>query len=310
MSATAGQASGPLLAAEAVSARFGQVLAVDDVTMSVAAGEVVGLLGANGAGKTTLIRMLLGLTRPSSGETSLFGGPPDRRRRRRLGYVPQGMGLYPDLTVAENVAFTAGIFGVPAPGLPAGLAEVSDRLVDSISLGLARRLAFVCALLHDPQALVLDEPTSGVDALARSQLWEVVGERAAAGVGVLVTTHYLQEAQQCDRLLLMSDGHLVAEGDESDIIGDATAVQVQCDDWAGAFAALADSGAPVALDGTAVRIPDGDAQKIITVLRAAGIEAQVQHVPATIAERMTMLAQAPQAAAAGGGVTAPKTERA
>ena len=187
---------------------------------------------------------------------------------------------------------------------------MSDRLVDSISLGLARRLAFVCALLHDPQALVLDEPTSGVDALARSQLWEVVGERAAAGVGVLVTTHYLQEAQQCDRLLLMSDGHLVAEGTSRT----SSATPPRCRSSATTGRAPSPpwpiQGAPVALDGTAVRIPDGDAQKIITVLRAAGIEAQVQHVPATIAERMTMLAQAPQAAAAGGGVTAPKTERA
>lgn len=279
----------PLLSTDSVTVRFGDVTAVRDVSMSVAAGEVVGLLGANGAGKTTLIRALLGLLRPAHGTSSLLGGPPDRDHRSRLGYVPQGLGLYTDLTVAENVAFVARIYRSPAPPLPRSLVGLSDRLVGSLGLGLQRQLAFACALLHHPEVLVLDEPTSGVDAVARSGLWDVIHERAAAGVGVLVTTHYMQEAQQCDRLLLMSDGLLVAEGDEAAIVGATTAVEIRTDNWARAFEVLDELGEPVTLDGRSVRVADGDADSIQKVLATHGLTASVASVPATIEERMTML---------------------
>lgn len=279
----------PLLSAESVTVRFGDLVAVRDVSMSVAAGEVVGLLGANGAGKTTLIRALLGLLRPIHGTSRLLGGPPDRDHRSRLGYVPQGLGLYADLTVAENVAFVARIYRVSAPQLPKTLVGFADRLVGSLGLGLQRQLAFTCALLHHPEVLVLDEPTSGVDSIARSGLWDVIHERAAAGVGVLVTTHYMQEAQQCDRLLLMSDGLLVAEGDEAAIIGTTTAVEISTDDWATAFEVLDGQGEPVTLNGRSVRVADGDADALRALLAAHGVTASVASVPATIEERMTML---------------------
>jgi ABC-type multidrug transport system ATPase subunit len=167
-------------------------------------------IGANGAGKTTVIRMLLGQVVPSSGAISLFGRPPSRETSSRLGYVPQGLGLYADLTVAENLRFVETAFGTGSRELPPALAAASDRLVGDIGLGLQRQLAFVTALGHSPALLVLDEPTSGVDPLSRARLWDVIHDQAEAGAGVLVTTHYMQEAQQCDRPVLMSHGRRVA----------------------------------------------------------------------------------------------------
>jgi ABC-2 type transport system ATP-binding protein len=264
---------------------------VDDVSMQVHRGEVVGLLGANGAGKTTLIRMLLGLIAVTSGRVGLLGGPPDREHRRRLGYVPQGLGLYGDLTVRENLSFSARAYGTAEPALPPALTGQADVLVRELPLGAQRQVAFLAALAHSPEVLVLDEPTSGVDALARAALWDTIRAQATRGAGALVTTHYMQEAQQCDRLLLMSDGALVAEGSEADIIGSTTAVAVRTGDWARAFAALAAAGAPVMLEGRAIRVANADPAGLAEVLEAAGIKASVQPVPATIEERMLMLSR-------------------
>ncbi len=283
-----------LLRADRVSRRFGAFTAVEDVTMRVGPGEVVGLLGANGAGKTTLIRMLLGLLAMTVGDVELLGGPPDRELRRRLGYVPQGLGLYRDLTVRENLAFTSQAYGAAPPNLPESLRQVADRLVAELPLGLQRQLAFLAALAHDPQVLVLDEPTSGVDALARAALWDTIHEQAEKGVGVLVTTHNMAEAEQCDRLLLMSQARLVAQGSEADIIGSTTAVAVRTNDWARAFAVLNEAGQPVMLAGRDVRVAGADADQVRTVLAHAGVTADVVGVPATIEERMMVLARAPE----------------
>lgn len=285
----------PLLAANGLVKRFGGTTAVDDVTFAVQAGEVVGLLGANGAGKTTVIRMLLGLLRPDAGEACILGGPPSLLSRRALGYVPQGLGLYSELTVAENVAFTAQAYGcAPAP-LPSGLADVADRLVGRIPLGLQRRVAFVCALQHRPTVLVLDEPTSGVDPLARVRLWDTVREQADAGVGVLVTTHYMHEARQCDRLLLMSAGRVVGRGREADVVGDTTAVLVRTPRWQSAFTLLHDAGVPLTVAGRDVRVIDASADAVRSMLDTAGIEAEVVDVVATIEERMAVLARSAEA---------------
>jgi len=264
---------------------------VDDVSMHVQPGEVVGLLGANGAGKTTLIRMLLGLLPVTSGGVELLGGPPDREHRCRLGYVPQGLGLYGDLTVRENLSFSAGAYGSAEPELPPALAGRADVLVRELPLGAQRQVAFLAALAHSPEVLVLDEPTSGVDALARAALWDTIRGQAEHGAGVLVTTHYMQEAQQCDRLLLMSNGQLVAQGSEADIIGATTAVAVRTGDWAQAFAALNAAGAPVMLAGRAIRVANANPGELQDVLKAAGIQAILQPVPATIEERMLVLAR-------------------
>ena len=280
-----------MIAAHAVTRRFGDFTAVDEVTIEVGAGEVVGLLGANGAGKTTLIRMLLGLLAPTTGDVTLFSGPPDRLTRARLGYVPQNLGLYRDLTVAENLAFSASVYGSAIPAVPEDLASHADSLVGELPLGAQRRVAFLVALAHQPEALVLDEPTSGVDPLSRARLWDTIREQAERGVGVLVTTHYMEEAQQCDRLLLMSGGRLVAQGSEADIIGDTTAVAVRAPDWAAAFAALNSAGMPVILSGTDIRVADTDPAALRAVLSAARIDADLTSVPATISERMLVLAR-------------------
>ena len=283
--------TGVLLRARHVIRRFGTFTAVDDVSMHVQPGEVVGLLGANGAGKTTLIRMLLGLLPVTSGGVELLGGPPDREHRRRLGYVPQGLGLYGDLTARENLSFSARAYGSAVPALPPTLAERADVLVRELPLGAQRQVAFLAALAHSPEVLVLDEPTSGVDALARAALWDTIRGQAEHGAGVLVTTHYMQEAQQCDRLLLMSNGQLVAQGSEADIIGSTTAVAVRTSNWAQAFAALNAAGAPVMLAGRAIRVANANPGELEDVLKAAGIQATLQPVPATIEERMLVLAR-------------------
>jgi ABC-2 type transport system ATP-binding protein len=280
-----------LARAEGVTRRFGTFTAVDNVTMHVDPGEVVGLLGANGAGKTTLIRMLLGVLGTSDGQVQILGGPPNRARRRRLGYVPQNLGLYGDLTVAENLAFIAGSYGMPMPAIPDDVAPYRDVLVGAMPLGAQRRVAFTAALSHQPDLLLLDEPTSGVDALSRARLWDIIRAQSDDGAGILVSTHHMQEAQECDRLLLMSNGELVAQGSEADIVGDTSASIVRTDDWAAAFTALNVAGAAVILDARTVRVADADPAAIQQILYAAGIDATVEPVPATIEERMLVLAR-------------------
>ncbi|WP_159810627.1 ABC transporter ATP-binding protein [Cellulomonas citrea] len=278
--------SDPLVEALGASRRFGALLAVDDVSLAVRPGEVVGLLGANGAGKTTLLTLLLGLLAPSAGAVRLCGAPPSREGRRRVGYVPQNLGLYDSLTVAENLEFIAGAYGTPVPTLPDGLAPLARTPVGSIGLGNQRRLAFVAALGHAPALLVLDEPTSGVDPLARARLWDTIREQAQNGAGVLVTTHYLQEARQCDRLVLMVAGRAVAAGSEADLVGDLQAVQVRTPVWQEAFAALTAAQLPVVLEGTGLRVADVPVQQVRAALAAAQVPAEVEAVPARLEEVM------------------------
>jgi ABC-2 type transport system ATP-binding protein/ribosome-dependent ATPase len=276
-----------------VTRRFGTFTAVSDVTMSVSPGEIVGLIGANGAGKTTLIRMLLGLLPASEGRVALFGQTPSRETRRRLGYVPQSLGLYTDLTVTENLHFIAQAFGSPpATELPAELAEVQNRLVGDIGLGLQRQLAFVAALSHNPSLLVLDEPTSGVDPLARSRLWDTIHDQADRGVGVLVTTHYMQEADQCDRLVIMVAGQVAAAGTVSDIIGGRTAVEVETDSWEQAFTALSNARLPVLLAGRTVRVTDTPPAEVEQTLETAGLSSRITTVPSTLDETLITLSRA------------------
>ena len=275
--------------AVAVTRAFGHFVAVDQVDLEVHPGEVVGLLGANGAGKTSLIRLLLGLLRPTGGEIRLFGEPPSRGTRRRIGYVPQGLGLYDDLTPAENLAFSAAVFG-EGPGaasLPEPLRRYGGTVVGSLPLGVQRTTAFAAALAHRPDLLVLDEPTSGVDPLARARLWETVAGAAAAGAGVLVTTHYMDEAGECDRLVIMASGRVVARGTAREVTGDAQASVVESGSWAAAFGALEASGLPVALVGRTLRVPGAPPG---AVRRALGdLPATVTSAPATLEERFFQL---------------------
>jgi ABC-2 type transport system ATP-binding protein len=214
----------PAISARHLVRRFGRFVAVDDVSLEVARGEVFGLLGANGAGKTTAIRMLCGTLAPSSGEIEVAGIDMVRHARfarSRIGYVTQRFTLYGDLTVRENLALQAGLYGVADARLGARMDWALERLdlraeagarAGMLPLGFQRRLAIAAGLLHEPDVLFLDEPTSGIDPLARQHLWELVYELTEGGVGVLVTTHYMDEALFCDRLALMDRGRVVAEG--------------------------------------------------------------------------------------------------
>jgi ABC-2 type transport system ATP-binding protein len=203
---------------------FGSFRAVNDVTLHVRYGEVYGLLGANGAGKTTTIKMLCGLLDPTRGSAQLAGVRDNLRSprvRRRLGYMSQKFSLYDDLPVDENLAFFAGVYGVPEDERAekiewvlrlADLQDRSDQLVGSLPGGWKQRVAFGAAIMHEPEVLFLDEPTSGVDPLARRTFWGLINRLVDMGTAILVTTHYLEEAEQCNRLGMMVAGELVAEG--------------------------------------------------------------------------------------------------
>jgi ABC-2 type transport system ATP-binding protein/ribosome-dependent ATPase len=280
-----------LAAAVGATVRFGPLVANDAIDLQVAAGEVVGLLGANGSGKSTCMRLLLGLLRPDAGRIELFGAPPSRATRRRVGYVPQGLGLYEDLTVAENLSFSARAYGSARPSLdddPRLRAE-SNTLVRELPLGLRRRLAFAAALAHDPRLLVLDEPTSGVDPLARSRLWDTIRAAAERGAGVLVSTHYMEEVEHCDRIVVLDAGRVIAAGTVADIVGGRHALQITTAQWDAAFRALDAAGLPPSLHGRTLHLLGADPHRVAAVLRAAGIDAELATVRASFEEAFTDL---------------------
>lgn len=276
-----------LAEATAVTHRFGEFVAVDDASLEVGNGEVVGLLGANGAGKTTLIRILLGLLVASEGSVRLFGLPPSRETRRRIGYLPQGLGLYDDLTPDENLAFAHDAFGGDGGALPESLRSLANIPVGRLPLGVQRRVAFAQALAHRPDLLVLDEPTSGVDPLARARLWETIRTAADGGAGALVTTHHMEEAEECDRLVVMAEGSIVAEGTVAEIVGDARVVVIETDEWRRAFEAVEEAGLSAALVGRTLRVPGVLPSE---VERALGtVPARVGQAAATLEERFLEL---------------------
>ena len=212
------------IGADSLTKDFGTFRAVHDVTLQVRYGEVYGLLGANGAGKTTIIKMLCGLLEPTRGKTELAGAHRDLRApavREQIGYMSQKFSLYEDLPIDENLAFFAGVYGVPEEEREekirwvlefAGLEGQEHQIVGSLPGGWKQRVAFGAAIMHEPSVLFLDEPTSGVDPLARRAFWSLINRLSDAGTAILVTTHYLEEAEQCNRLGLMVAGELVAEG--------------------------------------------------------------------------------------------------
>jgi len=304
----------PEVLAEAtnVSRVFGRFTAVDGVDLAVGPGEVVGLLGANGAGKTTLIRMLLGLLPVSAGTVRLFGQPPSRASRRRVGYLPQGLGLYDDLTIAENLAFSRAVFGggrgqdpgplrryagmavrdlplggAAGPALPRRYAAVPVR---DLPLGVARRAGFAQVLAHAPELLLLDEPTSGVDPLARARLWETISQTAADGAGVIVTTHNMEEAEECTRLVVLAGGREVAAGRAAQITGQARTAVVWAADWAAALRRLEAAGLRAVLAGPVLRVPGRTVAEVTAALD--DLPAELSTEPATLEERFFELVAA------------------
>jgi len=209
--------------------KFGDFTAVDRVTFTVEEGAIFGFLGPNGAGKTTTIKMLSGLLRPTSGEAQVAGLDvmvDPARVRERIGYMSQKFSLYGDLSVEENIRLFAGLYGVLGPRYAerrdwvlamAGLEGQEDHLAGDLPLGFKQRLALGCAVLHEPKLLFLDEPTSGVDPVARRAFWDLINDLAHEGTTVLVSTHYMEEAEFCHRLLLMNRGRIIAEGDPGEL---------------------------------------------------------------------------------------------
>jgi ABC-2 type transport system ATP-binding protein len=268
--------------ADGLTKRFGDFTAVDHLSFRVDGGEVVGLLGANGAGKTTTMRMLLGLLSPTSGDARIGDTHVRDLDRRVMGYVPQGLGLYRDLTVAENLEFAAAAFGVPVPSLEdTSLGPVAGRRVGALSLGLRRRVAFRVARCHDPQVLILDEPTSGVGPLGRARLWETIHQTADAGTAVLVSTHYMEEAEECDRVVLMASGREVASGTVDEVVGNVRSVAVTGDVPEPTIESLHQQGATVLVDNHGWRVVGLDVEAVARTIGPGGVATEV---PATFEE--------------------------
>ncbi|HEY4307506.1 MAG TPA: ABC transporter ATP-binding protein [Gemmatimonadaceae bacterium] len=212
---------------------FGSFTAVDHITFDVKPGEVFGFLGANGAGKTTAIRILTGLLRPTSGSAKVAGfdvATQSESIKRVIGYMSQRFSLYDDLTIRENIELYGGIYEISKNDLKERIERILERLglghagndpVKSIPLGWKQKLAFSVALLHQPKVVFLDEPTGGVDPIVRRQFWELIYEAAHAGTTVLVTTHYMDEAEYCDRISIMVAGKIAAYGTPKELKRDA-----------------------------------------------------------------------------------------
>ena len=202
--------------------KFGDFVAVDKISFEVNKGEIFGFLGANGAGKTTAMRMLCGLSFPSSGEASVAGFNVYRQQQHiksNIGYMSQKFSLYEDLTVLENIRFFGGVYGVPGKEIKRrsnglieklGLRSEAKKKVGDLPLGWKQKLAFSVAIFHQPKIVFLDEPTGGVDPVTRRQFWDMIYEAAASGITIFVTTHYMDEAEYCNRITVMVDGKIEA----------------------------------------------------------------------------------------------------
>ena len=305
-------AAEPAIAVHDLTRAFGAFVAVDHVTFDVGRGEVFGFLGPNGAGKTTTIKMLAGLLAPSSGEARVAGLDVAREPeavKQRIGYMSQLFSLYGDLTVEENITFFGGLYGLRGAAREerrdwvvrmAGLEAARRRLVRELALGYKQRLALGCAVLHQPPILFLDEPTSGVDPLSRRSFWDLIHELARGGTAVLVSTHYMEEAEYCHRLALMNRGKLVALDTPRALRGrhGAPIFEVRAADPGAAVEAL--QGEPevkaVGLFGRALHVTADDAARGEAAVRrrlaAAGIAVEsLRPIPPSLEDVFVALVQ-------------------
>jgi len=233
--------------------RFGKFTAVDDLSLTVREGEVFGFLGSNGAGKTTAIRIMCGLLKPTSGSAAVLGldvAEDPEEIKKRIGYMSQKFSLYEELTVHQNLLFFGGVYGLRGATLRDRMAWAVDMTdlegkenlqTGSLPGGWKQRLALACAVLHSPPIVFLDEPTSGVDPISRRQFWSLIDQMAGDGTTVFVTTHYLDEAEHCDRLALMHAGKLMAEGTVNElksVFDDRAVLEVGCPNIVGALELL------------------------------------------------------------------------
>jgi len=270
--------------------KFGDFTAVDNISFEVYRGEVFGFLGPNGAGKSTTIRMLCGIIPPTSGTGTVGGirlGKDKLKIKSIIGYMSQKFSLYEDLTAIENLDFFSGVYPIPrnerlsriTEALEiSGLADRKDHLTGTLSGGLKQRLALACSLLHRPEILFLDEPTAGVDPLSRRNFWELIYELSESGVTVFVTTHYMDEAEHCDRIAFISNGKLI-KTDSPEKLKQASGklLEIECKDWLKAIKLLSDHEDDIgesALFGTKIHIsanPDY-ADKVKTLMTSSGCE--------------------------------------
>jgi ABC-2 type transport system ATP-binding protein len=275
----------PAVDLRGLTRRFGSLTAVDALTFTVAPGELFGLVGPDGAGKTTTLRMLAGVLRPSGGDALIHGTSVARdpeRMKHRVAYMPQRFGLYTDLTVMENLAFYADLYEVPRGELEArldrlfrfsNLGPFRDRLAGQLSGGMKQKLALSCALVHQPEVLLLDEPTFGVDPVSRRDLWLIVHDMVAEGVTVVVSTAYMDEAERFDRLALLADGRMLAldtpENLQAALAGEILSLEVDRPREARRVLAALPSVRRSAVFGDRIHVSASSAEKAAPAIRRA-----------------------------------------
>jgi ABC-2 type transport system ATP-binding protein len=304
----------PAVRTSGLTRRFGAVLAVDGVDLTVERGAVFGLLGPDGAGKSTLLRLLATVLRPSAGEAQVFGHSTEREAQEitgRIGYMSQRFAMYPDLTVAENLDFFATVRGVPKTQRATratallegmGLGEFRGRQARHLSGGMKQKLMLATTLMHEPDLLLLDEPTTGVDPVSRREFWRVLAGLHRAGTTVLVATPYMDEAERCTSIAFLDGGRIRQTGTPAEVAAlvPGTLVEVVCPDPRAAVAALADlpeAGSPHVL-GDVVRVlwrgPAADAEGALAAhLAAAGMpSAQVRAARVDMETAFAVLAEA------------------
>jgi ABC-2 type transport system ATP-binding protein len=293
----------PAIAAAGLTRRFGKVTAVDHVDLSIPRAAIYGFLGPNGSGKSTTIRMLCGLLEPTAGTVEVLGHvmPRDAERlRRRLGYMTQRFSLWDDLTARENLEFMARIFGLDAARRRERIAELSgeydlagvmNQRAGTMSGGQRQRLALAAATLHRPELLLLDEPTSAVDPQSRRDFWESLFALVQRGTTILVSTHYMDEAERCHRLAILAEGRLVAEGTPRALMSDipAAVVEIEGENVTAARAALAGDARILSIAQLGTRLHallDRDTPRpsahVAGRLDSAGVAARVRDVPASL----------------------------